>query len=236
MPAPITSRPLTEPERLELQTLLAAAPTPARRRALTASNAFVMWGVMMLSVMAVWLVTASLVKALSGQAIGWDSAWRVPVTLGGGVVCAVLAVAHSLRWIRGVDDPAPALQADLAAGVAEELQFDFTEALRFQEPEHGGVVWFLRTPDDQAYVLYDHESQERGVRGEDPLGSSFVPNTRRVVVRAPRSLAVLSARFEGGALPWPPAAPLKAPPSDWPDHEALSAVPWPDVAGRFGGS
>jgi len=120
--------------------------------------------------------------------------------------------------------------------VAIEELLVFTAAKRFQEPEHGGLIYFLRTNDGRVFVLFDHESQDLGVQGENPLSSEFRPRVEFRITRAPQSGHVLSSTFSGPPLHLESPLDLTIPPKQWPETEEFCEIPWDDLEVRLGGN
>lgn len=230
------SRVQTPAERDELERMLALAPTSARRVREGLGNLLLLWAFALLLVVVLWWVLAWLMRKLTGVDYGWQS--PVSVWVWGLVLplCAAYASVSTWRWLRGWRDMRPDLRADLAAGTVQEERHRFEEVRRFQEPEHGGLIYFFRTADSQVFVFYDAESQDRGVQEQDPLASSFVPMSDLALVRAPRSGFVLHRTFSGGVLDAGEPAPLQLEPSDWPEHEAFCDIPWDRLDARLGHS
>jgi hypothetical protein len=133
-------------------------------------------------------------------------------------------------------DLRPALGADLESGEVEEEHYEFTAAKRFQESEHGGMMYFLRTVDDKVFVLFDYESQGLGAEGQEPLASEFQPREKFELVRAPHSGIVLEQNFSGTPLEIGAPIELAVGPSKWPEWECYCEVKWEELDERFGRS
>lgn len=58
-------------------------------------------------------------------------------------------IFSTLRWIKPLSARRQMLAADLTAGVVLEERLIFVAAMCFQEPDHDGLIYFLRTADDQ---------------------------------------------------------------------------------------
>lgn len=228
------TRPLTAAERTHLERAARSAGGPLRRWRLAAVNALVVWAASLLLVFVLWLSVSWPARVMGGRDIGLQSP-LAPWIVGIGVpLCTLYALYATVRWLRGHRDPRPGLLADLERGEAIEETHRFVAAKRFQEPEHGGLIYFLRTPDDRAFAVYDSASQDLGVQGKDPLTSPFRPRTALTVVRAPRSGLVLDTAFTGEALASGDAIELTASPDDWPQADAYSEIPWNDLERRLG--
>src|SRR5262249_27577053 len=160
---------LTVTERDALQAHLSGLPTSSARFRQGLVNALLLWAVTLLVFVVAWYVVAWLAMKLTRVSFGWYSPWALPILTVGVGVCGGYAVFSTVGWMRGWKDARPLVRRDLERGVATEETLEFTAAKRFQEPEHGGLIYFLRARDERVYVLYDYESQELGVQGKDPL-------------------------------------------------------------------
>src|SRR5262249_5024295 len=105
-----------------------------------------------------------------------------------------------------------------------------------QEPEHGGLMYFLRTTDDKVFVLFDYESQGLGAEGKDPLATEFRPCEKLLLVRAQHSEIVLSQNFSGAAVEGGEPIELSVGPSKWPEWDCYCDIKWTELEERFGQS
>ena len=222
-------RPMSSPEREYLDGLLRAAPTRAKRWRTGAANALVLLAASLLLFAAAWWVAAWLARSLLGWEIGLRSPAGFWIAAAGVLASTLGAFTSTARWLRGWRDPRPALQADLEEGRVLDELYRFTEAKRFQEPEHGGLFYCLRTADDRVLVLYDAESQDREAQGEDPLGSTFKPCAELRMVRAPKTGYVISRQFSGAPLDAGEPFELTLPPKRWPESDAYCDIPWHEL-------
>src|SRR5947209_8610360 len=181
----IRKRPMSEPEREFVTRTLNSAATRISRWKRGGENALVFWAVSMVLFVFTWRFIAWVARATLHIEMGWSTPAAVWIAGLGALACAFLSVVSSVRWIKRWPDTRPDLRADLKGGQVVEECYEFTAAKRFQEPEHGGLIYFMRTTDDKVLVLYDHESQDLGVQDENPLNSKFQPCTDLLMVRAP---------------------------------------------------
>ena len=178
------------------------------------------------------LLLVLLVAVVAGQITGqdgFDSAavrWTVLV---GVPLCFVYAIASSIHRYRGVQAIGDLVSSEIEAGQVLEEHHRFIEARRFQEPEHGGLMYFLRTSDDRVLVLYDSESQDLGVQGLDPFSSSFLPKRELTIVRTPESDIVISTDFVGEGFAFSETTELGASPDKWPESGKFYDVSWADL-------
>jgi hypothetical protein len=226
-------RPMRDSERGFLEYILKNAATGLKRWKQGAGNALVLWAVSMLGLVLVWLFVAWLVRLIFHVKIGWDSPVAIWVVFLGTPACAFYAVVSSVRWLRGSRDVLPLVRADLDAGVVIEEFYRFAAAKRFQEPEHGGLIYFLKTTDNKVLVLYDHESANLGARDENPFDSDFKPRIDLLMVRAPKTGYVISREFSGKTLDAGDPKELAIKPELWPETEECCDIPWDDLERRL---
>lgn len=122
----------------------------------------------------------------------------------------------------------------LDAGQVQEERYAFTAAKRFQEPEHGGLIYFLRTVEGKVLTMFDAESQDLAMSEQDPLTSSFRSMSELVMVRSPNTGFVIGQTFSGDPLELGPPLEIEADPKDWPESETYCDMPWADLASRLG--
>ena len=226
-----TIRPMSVAERCQLA---AMASTAAGSMTVVARDALVLWAGTVFIVFVVWLSVAWPVRLMGGHDIGLQSPFT-PWIVGLAVpLCAVYAIVSAARSLKRGLSRRKVLEADLEKGDVVEDAYRFTGAKRFQEPEHGGLLYFLHTDDDRVLVLYDAESQELGARGKDPLSSSFRPLARLVIARAPNSDVIFDEAFSGEPLNAGDPLELAIPPKEWPESGAYCDAAWAALEQRFG--
>jgi hypothetical protein len=225
---------MSDSERQQLEVILKQTKGTVTRWIRGAENALVLSAVLTLLFVLAWWVVAWVVRKTFHAEIGWHNASAIWIAAIGTVTCASYAIISSIRWIHSWPDIRPDIRADVAGGQVVEERYSFTQAKRFQEPEHGGLFYYLHTTTDEVLVVFDEESQDLGARGEVPLKSSFRPTTDLVIVRAPKTKIVLSRQFSGAALDAGVPLELKTPPKAWPESETLSKIPWNDLDTRLG--
>jgi hypothetical protein len=173
-------------------------------------------------------------RKMTGVDFGLHSSIAPWIACFSALAALIPAIRSSLRWFRSWRDPKALIRADLDAGTVEEERLTFTSAKRFQEPEHGGLIYFLRTKKGRAFVVFDHESQDLGVTGKDPLSSSFRPCVDLLIARAPATRCVLMRSFSGQPLNIESPTELTAPPDNWPEQDEFCDIPWAQLENRLG--
>jgi len=229
----IVIREMSETEREYLINLLSNMPSDFKRVREGVENVIVMWAASLLFVVVIWLALSWLIKILTSVDIGLSSQLAIWVVGIGGVICGVFAIGSSIKWIRGWRDYRPELKADIANSVVETENINIKEVKRFQEHEHCGLIYFLRTDSDKVYVLYDHESVDLYMDDKDPLSSSFKPRETLHIVRAPNSRFTINQKFEGREVPLPEPLVLSAPPENWPEQDSWTDIPWQELENRL---
>lgn len=222
-------------ERDFLQEIVDAHPGKSRKLGMIAGNLVITWCALMLLLVILWLVLSWAVRELFGVEIGWTNRaaalWVISI---GGVVCAVFSGVSTVRWARGWNDIRGSLRSDIANQRVTVEQYEFSDVLRMQEPEHLGLMYFMRENDNAAFAYFDHESQDLSVQGEDPLASPFVPRRNLRVIRAPESRVAITSEFSGEAFELGDPIELTASPEEWPEHEEVSDVPWSKLIETYG--
>lgn len=221
---------MTAKERAHLRESLRKAPSLWR---LGIGNAVPVWTVSMLGYIALWSLTAWVAKTLFARSIGWRSDFALWILAGGGIACAALAIVSTMRWLKSSGEYRSLAQADLDNGVVTDERLEFVAAKRFQEPEHGGLMYLALTTDDRVFTLYDYESQTLGLDGRDPLTSSFRPTSQLRIVRAPLTRFAIAKTAAGGPLAADIVGELTVPPEQWPEPDEFCDIPWHELEQRF---
>lgn len=178
-----------------------------------------------------WLAVAWLVRMALDTEIGWHRAvarWVISIC---GLVAALYVVGRNVVSRTGDKDRVLKIETDLKSGLVIEKDYEITAAKRMQE--HPDFIDFRRTVGDKVLVLYDAESQQRGVVDEIPKSSSFRPSSRLTMVRAPHTGYVLNKVFSGGPLDAGDPLDLVAPVKSWPWDEEFCDVPWNDLEATY---
>jgi hypothetical protein len=233
VPTHLEPRAATPDEIAAMQALLAQAPDDRARRKRGLSTTLVIWAAGWLIVTGGWLLLGWVIGSVTGTDLGLESALTQLIVIYAFPVSALVAIVMGLRWLRALPDYRPKLRADVDGAQVKEERYVFTEAKRFQEPEHGGLIYFLRSTSDEVLTVYDPESQSLGVQGQDPLQSRYRPQAELRVVRAPHSGFALSTDTAGTELPVSAPIPLTVAPRHWPQPDALCDIAWDQLEARL---
>lgn len=230
MPAQTIERALTAAEREILQQRLEALPG---RIAVVVQHVLRIFSVSMLALLILWVVLLWPAGAILHVETGLASSAAPGIFALLVAASAMWAIRSTLRRIRSGEDNRSMLEADLAGGKIVEERCRFVAAKRFQEQEHGGLIYFLRADDDRVLVLYDYESQHLGANGGNPLSSPFRPRAEYVTCRAPHSGYAMTQDFSGAALDVGKPVALLVSPKKWPEPETWCEVPWDGLERHF---
>jgi len=234
VPTSVSQRPARADELAALQKLLSEAPTSVTRLKRGVANAVLLWAVSLLAVVAAWLALGWIAGKAFDINLGLNSTATLALVGVATPLCAVVAAFSSVRWIRTWPDHRAQLRDDVAQSRVNEERYVFSEAKRFQEPEHGGLIYFLRSDENEVFTVFDDESQSLGIDDKDPLQSRYRPQSHLVIVRAPKSRIVLGSQFSGSELAVARPIELGVPPKEWPEDEQLCAIPWEQLEQRLG--
>ncbi|HWY26236.1 MAG TPA: hypothetical protein VNX47_15030 [Nevskia sp.] len=220
-------------EREFLENSLKRAPGLAKRWTSGFGNALVLWAGSLLLLVLTWKLVAWLIRLASGFDFGPKSPFAIWFVIVVAPLCAIFAVISSLRWVRRWSDPRPQLRADLDRGQVLEEHYRFTAVKRFQEQEHGGLMYFFLTDDDKVFVRFDHESQDLGVQDKDPLSSTFQARSELLLIRAPNTRYIINEQVSGDLFDASAPLDLTEAPQRWPEQEAYCDIPWNELETRL---
>jgi hypothetical protein len=222
-------RKLSAAEKAYLEDLLSKLPTGRRRTKEAVENFFVMLALLTLVGVLIWAAIGWLTRKTADLDIGWSSEHAIPITISVVAVAAICSAYSTTRWMKSWPDSRQPLRDDLEAGLVSEEQLTVLEAKVLQEPEHGGLIYFLRSDDDRVFVLYDRESLDLAMTDEDPMGSSFEPQSIVTIVRAPQSGFTIESSFSGENINVHGPSEMTASPDKWPEDEEYSLIPWGQI-------
>ncbi|MEO1018102.1 MAG: hypothetical protein AAFY56_10460 [Pseudomonadota bacterium] len=219
----------TAAEKAYLEDLLSRLPTSRRRTKEAIENFFVMLAVLTILGVLVWAGFGWLAQKTMGLQIGWSSEYALPIVAVILVVAGIYSSYSTTHWMKSWPESRQPVRDDLLAGLVSEEQLTVLETKLLQEPEHGSLIYFLRSDDDRVLVLYDRESLDLAMADEDPMGSSFEPQSNVSIVRAPRSGFTIKTTFSGGKIDVHGPTEITAAPGKWPEDEEYSPIPWAQI-------
>lgn len=219
----------TASERDYLESILVGLPTGRRRTKEAIENFLVMLAAFTLTGVLLWAGIAWMVATLFNFDIGWFSSYAFPIAPVVVAAAAVFAALSTMRWMKSWPDHRQPLRDDLTSGLVMEEQITVLEGKLLQEPEHGSLIYFLKAGDGRVLVLYDRESLDLAMADEDPMGSSFEPQSLVSIVKAPQSGFTISVSFNGEDIDILGPIEISAPPTQWPEDEDFCSIPWEQI-------
>ncbi len=223
----------TESERAFLENLVSGLPTGRRRAKEAVENFFVILAIGTLLGLLIWGAIAWLIQKVIGAEIGWFSEYAFPVAPAIVIASAIWAMVSTWNWMKAWPDHRERVHDDLEAGLVTEDVHTVVEAKCLQEQEYGSLLYFLKTSDERVLVLYDRESMELSMLNEDPLGSSFEPQSTIRIVKGPNSGFTISMTFSGDAIDIHGPIDMTASPREWPDDEKFYPFRWEEIEERL---
>ena len=126
-----------------------------------------------------------------------------------------------------------ALRKDLEKRVLKVSEYPIYEAKVFEEPEHGGFIYFVRTSGDKVLALFDAESQDLSIDGQDPFDSSYKIRSVLKISRAPNSNMIVDEQFSGKLVPIPEPEVCNEDSDIWPEHADFVKCKWEKVSSIY---
>jgi len=187
------------------------------------------WVGVVLAFIFLWGLLSWIGRVLLDTKFGMDSNWAPTIWTWGIAFCTCWLAYYLIREIYTKRNSYQSIAADLQANKVSVYQLELIDVKRFQEPEHGGLIYFLLTDEHKVFVLFDYESQDLGVDRLNPLNSAFQPCSRLTIVKAPVSEITLSQQFSSSPLELSPPGELKVKPDLWPAFNEYCEIPWAEL-------
>lgn len=222
-------REMTEKERKVLLNLLDQAYTTFKKWKEAGFFTLVGSGGLLFILVLIWIIVAWIASVLFDANIGLkiDNSKTVFGVLA--IVSVIYPLVDSIRWARNLRSDRGKICQDIENGKVIVESYRISDIKRFQEQEHGGLIYFLQIKNKGVLVLYDHKSTEICIDGGDPLSSPFKPRENLNIVRAPETNYPISTKFSGAKLPLPEVLDLMASTDLWPDDDTWCDIPWSDL-------
>ena len=207
-------------------------------------NALGDWGFMTLSIAGSFILIGLLIAALI-KLIDWligtdiaaivleDTRTLSLILLAGLILAAILAAKYTVIAQRFTSDMAANYQQDLADNVVDASTHQITDVKLFREPEHGGLMFFLRTDADKTLFLFDVESQDMALETGDDTPPPMITPKRTLTLTFFPNTHLTYEGFEGAPLPLPDILDMTADPADWPEDRSWIDTPWDKLEKTF---
>lgn len=226
-------REFTDDEKEFLVNLLENSPSDFQRLKEICQNFLVIWAASLLGLVLVWVVLIWLVNFVVAFDYGFKSDHSSKILIFLSLITGLYSLFSTIKWAKNWTDHRPALRSDVEGGLVVDNTYEVSEVKRFQEQEHGGLIYFLRMNDNKVLTLYDYESVELQMEGNNPLQSNFKPCNKLRIVEAPKTGYFISQEFSGEELLLSEPIDLLSSPDKWPEGESWCNIPWNELESRL---
>lgn len=230
------TRNMTKEERQLLENILSKLPNQKARRKQAIENAFVMTAVNLLGLCLLWLFIAWIANQILSVNIGFTSQYSLLIASVLLIFSVLFAIRSTVKWMVSWKDQKPEIQEDIQNGKVVEKNFTIVDAKRFEEPEHCGLIYFLKVQGEtESYVIYDSESQDLGVQNKNPFDSTFRVKRQFKTVTAPTSQLIIEKSFSGMEVSVNQTTQIWIHPDKWAQPDSWCDVPWNELERHFYG-
>lgn len=217
------TRAMNSDERHHLTYLLKQVMSPRKRLLKAILNSFVIWGFLLV----VLLLFAGVISYLAQYSVLISSLLNFPYLEPLMIISsAVYALFCSYQWLQVTENAYPVILQDIEAGEVIDECYHVQQVCRFQEPELGGFIYFLKISAQDIFVIYDYQSQ-----GDH--NSNFVLKTQLTLARSPQSNYQLMHYFSGEKISISETYPLTVAPEKWPVADNWLSLPWSQLPLTF---
>ncbi len=222
-------------EHKQLNEILSTLPVPQKRYLKAALNTAVFWVFSLAAFCILWFLASLLLASFSPLDIGISSQYAAFIFPTAIALAAIFAINSTRKWLADSDNLYTLVKADLKRQQVCKESFQVMAVKCFQEPEHGGLMYFLllqsnstnQSPDIQCKtnmirVIYDYQSQQEQI---DP-STLLKPSDNITIITAPLSLLVLDNIFNGKPLKKIKKCTLTLSPEKWPKADSWIHENW----------
>ena len=126
------------------------------------------------------------------------------------------------------------LRRDIESGEVDELVLDIAEAKAFREPEHGGLMYFLRLGDGRVFFDSRGGIADAGWdRQPEIIPEADIPRQSLHLLYGPFRGRLLGSRFSGPAVHPVSVSIMKASPDYWPAPGTFRKTAWSEIEKHF---
>lgn len=226
-------REITSGEKEYLVNLLKNSPTNLKRLKEVLENFIVMWSASLIGLVLVWVVLVWLVNFFVDFDYGLKSEYSFYILFALSLPTFLYSLVSTTKWAKSWSDDRLDLKKDIEGGKVFDNTYEVQGVKRFQEQEHGGLIYFLLLQDNKVLTLYDYDSVELGMEGGDPLTTNFKPRRKLRIVKAPNTGYFITQEFTGEDVLLPEPLDLLSSPDEWPEGESWCNIPWQEIESRL---
>ena len=180
-----------------------------------------------------WIFINWLLRFIVAFDFGWNSQYR------NYILWPIVGFSYSWFLFEVAKSCGPnsqtrlALKKDLEEKILKVSEYPIYEAKVFEEPEHGGFIYFVRTSGDKVLALFDSESQDLSIDGQDPKDSSYKIRNVLKISRAPNSNIIVDEQFNGDLVQISELEIFTENTKIWPEHAEFVKCQWEKVGEKY---
>jgi hypothetical protein len=181
----------------------------------------------------IWLFIAWIVRVIFVVDFGWDSQYSYTILFS----ILSLSFIHLLVTLIKSETADPKTRKMLLFDIQQKKilveDYQLIDGKVFEEPEHGGFIYFFKTNDDKVFVTFDSESQDLAMNDEDASKSSFSPKNKLRLEKTPNANVLINEEFSGDELDVPEPLLFTANTKIWPEFDGFIDVSWSKIESKF---
>jgi hypothetical protein len=181
----------------------------------------------------IWIFINWLLGFIITFDFGWNSQYR------NYILWPIVGLSYSWLFFEVAKTCGPnsqtkqALKKDLEVKVLKVSEYPIYEVKFFEEPEHGGFIYFVRTSGDKVLALFDSESQDLSIDDQDPKDSSYKIRNVLKISKAPNSNIIVGEQFSGEPVQIPELEVFTANTKIWPKHADFVKCKWENISAKY---
>lgn len=181
-----------------------------------------------------WLLLNWLLGLIITFDFGWNSQYR------NYIFWSIVGLSYLYLFVEVAKSCGPdsktreAIKKDLAKNIVKVSEYPISEVKVFEEPEHGGFIYFVRTFDSKVIALFDSESQDLSIDGEDPNNSPYKIRNILKISRTPIANHIVDEEFSGDIVAIPELKLFTDNTNIWPEHADLIKCKWENINAKYG--
>lgn len=228
-------KPMTEPQQRYLKQALSTLPTPKKQTLKAALNTAVFWVFISVGLCVLWFISSLIIAAIVDLDIGISSSYSTFIFSAIIMLAGLFAINSTRKWLRESGSLYSLIQSDLTLKSIKEENYKVLGIKCFKEPEHNGLIYFLKLAasptlqtesdsliEDKIRVIYDYESQSKSIESQRLL---IVKSSLTILIGV-HSDIVLENNFSGTVMTQIDHFDLTIPPERWPSPDSWLSADW----------
>ncbi len=157
---------------------------------------------------------------------GWHSTYGSYIFWGLAIVSFLYSCIEVSRCKTPKSEFYKDLKKDIAKKVVEVTEYCIKNVKIFEDPKHGGYIYFLLTYNNEIVVFFDSESQDLAIGGYNPKDSAFKPRKTLKIHRTLFAKYIVSEEFIGDPLEFSESKLFISNTKKWPEHGQILHCNW----------